>query len=267
MPSVSPDGRQVAFTSERDSVWDLYLIRSDGSGSRRLTHTPEEELSPTWTRNGRLVAMYVSGDTTLLRTIESDGTTRPLAGGRTVGMAVSNDGRRIAYAVGTWTRNRVYVADVDGSHARALTDSLVGYFNLAWSPDDRTLAVSRLDATKDLQVWLIDVDDVGRRALTHFAQRDGRPQWPAWSPDGRSIAIQAGIYDRVHPGNSDAYIWVVDVASGNAVRLGSHDQPCLDETPSWFPDGRKIAFQSSRTGPMEIWVMNADGGHPHPLTR
>ena len=57
MPSVSPDGRQVVFSSERDSVWELYSVRPDGSGLRRLTHTPEEELVPGWTHDGRLVAM------------------------------------------------------------------------------------------------------------------------------------------------------------------------------------------------------------------
>jgi len=267
MPSVSPDGRQVVFSSERDSVWELYSVRPDGSGLRRLTHTAEDELVPRWTGDGRLVAMRAVGDRTRLHVIGTDGSSTVLAEQRAVGMAISNDGRRIAYGVGTWGRNRVYVADRDGSHARALTDSSCSWFNLAWSPDDRMLAAARTDSARNLQVWLIDVDDVGRRALTHFAQRDGRPQWPAWSPDGTRIAIQAGLYDRDHPERSDAYIWVVDVASGRATRLGSHDRPWLDETPSWFPDGKRIAYQSTQTGPMEIRVMDADGTDSRPITR
>ena len=267
MPSVSPGDRQIVFISERDSVWDLYSVRPDGSGLRRLTHTPEEELVPGWTHDGRLVAMVVAGDRTRVHAIGTDGSSSVLAEQRAVGMSISNDGRRIAYGVGTWGRNRVYVADRDGSHARALTDSSCSWFNLAWSPDDRMLAAARTDSARNLQVWLIDVDDVGRRALTHFAQRDGRPQWPAWSPDGTKIAIQAGLYDRGRPERSDAYIWVIDVASGRATRLGSHDRPWLDETPSWFPDGKRIAYQSTRTGPMEIWVMDADGADARPITR
>jgi len=267
MPAVSPDGRQVVFISERDSVWELYSVRPDGSGTRRLTHTSERGLVPGWTRDGRLVARFVSDDRTRLHVIGADGSSQKLAEARAVGMSISNDGRRIAYGVGTWGRNRVYVADTDGSHARALTDSSNSWFNFAWSPDDRMLAVARMDSAKDLQVWLLDVDDVGRRALTYFAQRDGRPQWPAWSPDGKRIAVQAGIYDRDHPERSDAYIWVIDVESGRATRLGSHDRPWLDETPSWFPDGKRIAYQSTRTGPMEIWVMDADGTDSRPITR
>jgi len=49
------------------------------------------------------------------------------------------------------------------------------------------------------------------------------------------------------------------VKSGAVTRLNPHTTPYLDETPSWFPDGKRIAFQSDRSGRMEVWVMNADG--------
>jgi Tol biopolymer transport system component len=59
---------------------------------------------------------------------------------------------------------------------------------------------------------------------------------------------------------------MIDLASGSARKLGEHDQAYLDETPSWFPDGQRIAFQSNRTGQMEIWVMNADGSYQREVT-
>jgi TolB protein len=182
-------------------------------------------------------------------------------------IALSSDGRRAAWTVGEWTRNRIVVGAADGTGARAITDSSAGYFNIAWSPDARQLAVTRIDTTRDLQVWVMDADGSHSRALTHFPKSDGRPQWPAWSPDGKKVAIQSGSYNREHPELSDAYIWVIDVASGNPTRLTTHEKPRLDETPSWFPDGKRLAFQSDRTGRMEIWVMNADGTHQRQVTR
>jgi Tol biopolymer transport system component len=64
-----------------------------------------------------------------------------------------------------------------------------------------------------------------------------------------------------------AHIWVIDVASGSATRLAPHAAPRLDETPSWFPDGKRLAFQSDRTGRMEIWTMKTDGTDPRQVTR
>jgi Tol biopolymer transport system component len=113
----------------------------------------------------------------------------------------------------------------------------------------------------------MNADGRGERQLTHFAPADGRPQWPSWSPEGRRLAIQSGVHQRDRPQDNTAHIWIVDVATGAATRLAAHDKPYLDETPSWFPDGSRIAFQSDRTGRMEIWVMNADGTAARQVTR
>ncbi len=75
------------------------------------------------------------------------------------------------------------------------------------------------------------------------------------------------MYDRNHPESNTAHIWLVDAATGTARKLAAHDAPYLDETPSFFPDGRRIAFQSNRTGRMEVWVMNVDGSGARQITR
>jgi TolB protein len=59
---------------------------------------------------------------------------------------------------------------------------------------------------------------------------------------------------------------VVEVQTGEARKLAPHDRAYLDETPSWFPDGKRIAFQSNRTGRMEVWIMSADGSGPEQVT-
>jgi Tol biopolymer transport system component len=68
-------------------------------------------------------------------------------------------------------------------------------------------------------------------------------------------------------GDHTSHIWVADVAGGEARKLAAHAERYADEVPSWFADGAHIAFQSNRTGRMEIWVMNADGAGARQVTR
>ena len=269
LPAASPDGEHIAFCSDRDGgQWEIYVINTDGRGTRRLTRTPEAELVPGWSDGGRTIT-YTTGeeDTCTLHALSViDGASRALLTLPVKGIRLSNAGQRVAYTVGSWTRNRIVVANLDGSEARAITDSSTGYFNLAWSPDDRLLAVTRRDSA-GLQVWVMAPDGTGARAVTHFEAAAGRPQWPAWSPDGHKIAVQSGTYDRQNPAKSTAHIWVIDVETGAATRLAPHARPYLDETPSWLADGKHIVFQSTRAGPFDLWVMRSDGTGARRLTR
>jgi len=45
------------------------------------------------------------------------------------------------------------------------------------------------------------------------------------------------------------------------------ETPHLDEVPAWFPDGRRLAFQSDRSGAFEIWTVDLAGGQPRQITR
>jgi len=98
--------------------------------------------------------------------------------------------------------------------------------------------------------------------LTNIPAEEGGAQWPVWSPDGSRLAIQVNSRQQ----KNSAHIWIVDAASGEARKLAAHDQHYVDETPSWFPDGRSLPFQSNRTGRMEIWVMNTDGSGQRQVT-
>ena len=270
LPAASPDGRTIAYCVVRDSTHtaDLFLVDAQTGIPRRLTYSDDDWGPPAWSADGRrVVAPVTRGDSVQIRALAIDG-----SGMATVFTALakavrlSNAGTRVVYTVGGWTRGRVWVASPDGTHARALTDSTAGWFNFAWSPDDRRIAVTRLDSTQALQICLLDPAGGKPRELVRLPAADGRPQWPAWSPDGRSIAFQAGNYVREDPAKSDAYVCVVDVASGAIRKLRQHPKPWLDETPSWL-DARRIAFQSTQSGAFQVWVMNADGSGARQITK
>jgi Tol biopolymer transport system component len=235
--------------------------------SRRLTYSAAAEGAPAWADSGRLVAYtVVRGDSTDLMTLSPDGgAARRMVTLPARGMRLSNNGRRLAYTWGSWTRNRLVVANADGSRANALTDSASAWYNLAWSPGDSLIAATRSDSSGSFQIWLLRADGRGKRRLVKLGPEAGHPQWPAWSPDGRTIAFQTGTYVREAPEQSDAFVCTVDIATGRVTRLREHPHPMLDETPSWRDDSH-IVFQSTQGGAFELWLMRADGSEAKRLT-
>ena len=264
-PLVSPDGSRIAFTSNRDGTPDLYVVGADGSGQLRLTSTPAEEAHAGWSSDGqRLWFTVPANDSSRLFSIDRDGTHQAEIGrlpGRAV--RVSPDGRQVLYSTGTWTEVRLFVSDLDGSHARPLTDGTSVVWGPRWSPDAKRVAFTGRDAAQQLHIFIVSAEGGEQRQVTHLTAAQGRAQMPAWSADGRQLAIQ------VNEGNqasATSHIWIIDVATGASHRLAAHTAVYLDEIPAWFPDGNQLAFQSSRTGRMEVWVMKADGTDARQVT-
>jgi TolB protein len=268
LPRVSPDGRRIVYTRVLpDRPAELVVIDANGAPRTVLRDTTGHGLGG-WTKGGGEITYTVSrGDTTTLHRVAlAGGTPVPLLRLAGKSLHLSNDGRKLAWTVGSWTRGRVVVANADGSGARAITDSTAGWFNAAWSPDDRRIAITRLDSTRALAVWILEVDGSRARPLATFPDSVGRAQWPAWAPDGKRVAVQVGRHDRNEPARDRSDIWVVEVDTGRLVNLTPGEDPWLDETPSWSRDGT-IVFQSTRSGRFELWRMNADGSAPVQLTR
>lgn len=268
LPSVSPAGDVIAFTSNRSGSFDVYVTTVDGQHVIRVTDSPATESAPFWTADARVV-YSVWADTVSTVYAASAHAQQPKVIGTAAGRSpiISPDGTTLLYSRGQYPNLTLVASSLDGSNTRELTREPAMVFNAVYSPDQKQIAYARADSTRQLQVWVMNADGSGARQLTRFGAEDGSPQWPAWSPDGSRIAIQSGRYNRQNPSENTAHVWVIDVKTGAPTRLNPHARPYLDETPSWFPDGKRIAFQSDRTGRMEVWVMNADGSGATQVTR
>jgi len=264
LPDVSPDGSRIVFTSDRNGNEDLYIICADGSGELQLTNTPALESFTGWSADSKHIYFSIfENDSSRIYLIDIDGKNQSLIGtipGRNPRM--SPDGKRVLYTSGTWTEMRLLLSGIDGTNPQQVNDGKSIAWNIHWAPDSKRFAFTgRADPKSELAVYVANADGTNTHQVSHVPADEGGSQCPAWSADGRWIAMQ--VNSRAIKGS--AHVWIVDVESGAEQKLAAHEA-YLDETPSWFPGSKQIAFQSDRTGRMEVWVMNVDGTNSRQLT-
>jgi hypothetical protein len=125
--------------------------------------------------------------------------------------------------------------------------------HVAFSPDSERLAVSLVGR---LGIWLADPDGSDVTQLTDGAN----DAWPAWSPDGTKIAFAGSSASEPCPDDVFYYGCPRDLYVVNADATGLHMVASSAWSPSWSPDGERIAFQASgATGGTAIAIVNADG--------
>jgi TolB protein len=170
----------------------------------------------------------------------------------------SPDGSMLAFRVWANGNYQLFVARADGTDPTNITGSM-GVGELAWSPDGSMLSFTSSQKGNDSDVFVVQVDGTGLRAVVESPLTEHRPQW---SPDGTLIAFERWpVHDR-DPGTPDIYTVGLD---------GSEPVPLVtsagwDTGAAWSPDGSRIAFSSERDGDEEIYVVNADGSDEQKLT-
>src|SRR5262249_12603483 len=87
---------------------------------------------------------------------------------------------------------------------------------------------------------------------------------PQVSPDGKLVVYVVSEIDR-DAGKTNSSLWLVPVAGGEPRRLTP--TPGANNRPRWRPDGKTIAFVSSRGGSSQVWLLPIDGGEPRQLTK
>lgn len=160
-PAVNPDHSHIAFASNRDGQWDLYLLTVSSGEITRLTDTPEYDAAPSWSPDGRFLVFetYMQGNL------------------------------------------EISIQAIDGDQAPInLSEHPAADFSPSWSPKGRQIAFVSTRSGEP-EIWLADLDKTGQDRFKDLSQSPASSEaHPVWSPDGEVLAwaAEAGGYHNLY---------------------------------------------------------------------
>jgi TolB protein len=254
------DGERVTTSVENRSIKEIYIGDYDGENQRRVTVNRSLAINPAWSADGRAIAYtsYRRGYPDIYVSYIYQGKMdQPTSGTDRVHNflpAFSPDGSKIAFMTNRDGNMEIYTVNRDGSNLRRITRHQGNDTSPTWSPAGNQIAFTS-DRSGSPQIYIVDADGLGQpRRITSESWADRA----TWSPIHSEIAY-AG---RTGPGFD---IKIVDIAN-QQVRVIT-DGIGSNESPAWAPNGRHLAFASTRAGRTHIFTVARDGQDLRQLTR
>jgi TolB protein len=253
------DGERLGGSIENRAVKEIYIADYDGENQRRLTVQRSLNINSTWSPDGRSIAYasYRRGPPNIFISNIFQGTLEELTKERVSNNLLpswSPDGTRLCFASTRDGNFEIYVVNRDGSNLRRLTNHPAGDITCTWSPSGTQIAFTS-DRTGPPQIYIVGADGLGLQKLTSESYADR----PTWSPAPlNEIAYSA----RTGPGMD---IKVISLSNREVRQLTFGEG--TNESPSWAPNGRHLAFTSTRLGKTQIFTIARDGKNLKQITR
>jgi Tol biopolymer transport system component len=271
-PTWSPDGRFIAFLRNLGDGFSIWLVPTLGGQERRIysgNRTPwEGPVSLSFSRDGQQLAFADWNRETQQSSIEvlslADSSVRamtsPPPGYHDSAPAFSPKGTALAFV--RWTGpifvDDIFVLPVAEGEPRQVTFDHQRIFSApAWTPDEKEILFSSTRA--------------GMKSLWRIPASGGNPRPIAGSgPGADHPSISSSGELAYEYGVENENLWRIDLR--DTVHAAGPAKPLLSSKtsnlmPDFSPDGRKIAFESDRSGYEEIWTCNSDGSNPVQITR
>ena len=269
-PAWSPDGRRIAFLSNRSGSTQIHVMWVDTRETLQLTRFERSPGGITWSPDGTSIAFTVSlPDTTPVLPVKLPPAPR---GAKLAPGAVIVD--RLSWArdgVGPTTKGYTHVFVVDaivGGTPRQVTSGDFDHGGPAWSADGKTIYVSAIrqpDAEYLMGNSEIHAFDVATGEVRTLTDRNGPDGNPVVSPDGTWIAYTG--YDQQNFTSHLGSLYLMD-ATGGGKRLWAGDLPNSPSEVTWAADGSGVYYSMQQRGQQNTYFIGvAPQSEPRPVTR
>ncbi|NUM69859.1 MAG: PD40 domain-containing protein [Ignavibacteriaceae bacterium] len=234
-PALSPNGEKVAFISNKDYYFDVYVMNAvDGKGVKRI----------------------VKGN----RTVDFEELNI-----LTPGITWSPDGTKVAIAAKSAGGDAVFIVDADDGDVETLPFLLPGIEDVDWSKDGKHLAfAAHKGPQSDIYIYNFETQELKNLTDDVFSDSD-----PYWSPDGKTVFYSSDRSDVLKLGSSfrmwehdfhQMDVFSINVESKKVTRLT--DYPYSDEkNPIVSPDGKTLLFVSDYNGINNIYRKDISNGN------
>jgi Tol biopolymer transport system component/DNA-binding winged helix-turn-helix (wHTH) protein len=274
-PTWSPDGRLLAYASDRGGKLDIWVQQVSGGEPVRVTHTRGNNWQPSWSPDGKYIAYRSEAEAGLfiIPALGSEGPGRRIA---SFGYRPqwSPDGSQIVFQTLTGLstpRDTFYIVGVDGSQPKVILDEFLAQHpgSIAWHPDGKQIAVweKRWDlARSSPNLWTVPLLggtatrwEIAPNIAREFEVVSGGKQTCdvgdsfSWAPSGKAVYFACE-----YRGATNIWKMTVDpetIRATGVERLTTGPGP--DEEPKISPDGGRIAF-SAKSARVRIWLLPFD---------
>ncbi len=243
-PAISPQGDRIVFISDRDDYMSIYLMDAN---------------------DGKIIKKLVDGQSS--RNFEELHLLTP-------GLTWSPDGKKVAIAVKSGSRDAIAIIDVESRKLQEISlKKLDGVFSVSWSPEgERLVFVGNKARQSDIYLY-----DLKSRVLANLTDDVFSDSDPGWSPDGAKIyfvsdrgshLIKSDVPKGFKIWNHDfnqAHIYSVEVASG-IVEQVTNSEFGEEICPVAAPDGTHLYYISDKSGVANLYYMDLTTGKSEPMT-
>jgi TolB protein len=250
---------KVVGTVQNRDVKEVYIADYDGANQRRITTNRQLNITPVWAPDARAIAYtsYRRGYPDIFIALIYQG----LQEEPTKGVAqnwlpiYSPDGTRICFTSNRDGNPELYVMNRDGSGVRRVTNNPAIDTSPTWSPTGTQIAFTS-DRAGTPQIYVAGADGLNLRRLTMGESYADRPTWSPSPFNEIAFAARSG------PGYD---IKVYDLASGQTRQITFGEG--TNESPAYSPNGRHVAFTSTRAGRVQVFTIGRDGRGVKQVTR